>query len=152
MILLRASNPFECFVDAVSDANFQKWFAVFISILMVCMLMDLGTGYMKAVVTKELSSKIGNKGLIKKIANMVAFLFGALIDICAIVFRGSFVNIFTIDCSFMCIIGGYIVANECISIIENLSKISPNIMPSWIKKFFKEVKNNIDDIGENKTK
>lgn len=147
LMMLKAS-PFDCFANAILDPRFNKWFTVFITIVVVMMIFDILTGYLKAFVTKEVSSKIGSKGLAKKIANVTAFLFGAFVDICAIVFSGSFLNILRIDCSFMCVIGGYITCNECISIVENLSKISPNMFPKWVTKFFKEVKSNIDNLGE----
>lgn len=147
-IMMLKTSPFDTVANAIMSSTFQKWFAVFLSLIMILMVFDLITGYMKAFVTKELSSKVGSKGLMKKLANLIAFLFGALIDICAIVFDGTFVNILTVNVSFMCIIGGYIAANECISVIENLSKVSPNLFPKWVKKFFKEVKDNIDNVGD----
>src|SRR5690606_30971093 len=54
---------------------------VSLTVLMVFMAIDLITGIMKAMVHKELTSKIGYKGFLRKVGIMLAIIIANLLDV-----------------------------------------------------------------------
>ena len=49
------------------------------------------------------------------------------------------------------IFGCYIVFNEGISICENLDKINPHMLPTWVKKLLKGGAEKIDSVVDDNT-
>lgn len=79
--------------------------------LLIAIVIDYITGIIKAYVTKELSSKLGLKGILKKIGVLCLVALSVLID--HVTGETGAVRTLVIY---------YFVANEGLSIIENLGK------------------------------
>ena len=104
--------------------------------LIVAIILDYISGIIKAYVNKDLSSKIGFKGLLKKVSVLVIVMLAVLVD--------------RITCetgAIRTLVIYYFVANEGLSILENLALAGVPI-PESIKNALKILK----DLGNNKTK
>lgn len=107
---------------------FGDW-DVALQCLVIAVALDYISGVIKAFVNKELSSKIGVKGLLKKVGVFVIVALAVLID--KITGESGAVRTLVIY---------YFVANEGLSIVENLGEAGLPI-PDVIKKALKSLKN-----------
>lgn len=96
--------------------------------LIVAIALDYVSGIIKAWHTKTLSSRIGFRGLIKKIGYLLIVMLAVLID--RVTGNSGAIRTLVIY---------YFVANEGLSIIENLSVTNIPI-PKVIKKALKALK------------
>ena len=103
--------------------------AVPIIVLMVMMVLDYLSGMAAAWMQNNLSSKIGAKGIIKKVGYM------GNIDISYNMWFGLLVAV-------------WLIINEMISILENLSKLGVPI-PDFMTKLIKRLKSAADGGKEN---
>ena len=103
-----------------------------IDVAMACLLiaiaLDYISGLIKAYVTKTLSSKIGLRGILKKVGVLLVVMLAVLIDRVA----GETGAIRTL-------VIYYFVANEGLSVVENLAQADVPI-PQSIKKALKALK------------
>lgn len=106
---------------------FGDW-DVALQCLVVAVALDYVSGIIKAFVKKELSSKIGVKGLLKKVGVFVVVALAVLLDKVS----GSTGAVRTL-------VIYYFVANEGLSIVENLAETGLPI-PDVIKKALKNLK------------
>ena len=100
------------------------------SALIIAILLDYLTGVIKAIIKKQLSSEIGYKGILKKISLFIVVALANIID--KIVFTNALFLRYGIMLLFL--------ANEGVSILENLSLIGVPIPQSIIKTLL-QVKN-----------
>lgn len=96
-------------------------------------LLDMVTGIVKAFKEKAYTSSIMREGLFHKCGSLLCIVFGVLVDY-AQNFLDLGVNI-PVAVS-MC---AYIVLMEIGSIIENVCKINPEIMPDKLKAYFSKL-------------
>ena len=96
--------------------------------LLVAIALDYLSGLIKAYETKTLSSKIGLRGILKKVGVLLVVMLSVLIDRVA----GETGAIRTL-------VIYYFVANEGLSIVENLAQAGVPI-PQSIKKALKALK------------
>ena len=96
--------------------------------LVVAIAIDYVSGIMKAFVMKELSSKIGIRGLLKKVGVLMVVMLAVIVD--RVTGETGMIRSLVIY---------YFVANEGLSIIENLGQTGVPI-PSSIKKALKALK------------
>ena len=96
--------------------------------LVVVMVFDYVTGIIKAVYTKTMSSKAGFKGLLKKVSTLIIVGLANVIQ----VVTGGNVPLREVVIVFY-------IANEGISILENLSEILPN-MPQALKDILSQLR------------
>lgn len=97
------------------------------------MAIDIITGVMKAVVTKELTSKIGYKGFFRKAGIMLVIIIANLLDLLTgaeFLFRNVAVLFY--------------IGLESLSIIENLGMIGVPL-PEQITKYLKQLSNERKD-------
>lgn len=107
---------------------------VAISCLLIAILLDYLSGILKAFITKELSSTIGIKGIIKKIAILLLVMLAVLVD--RVTGESGAIRTLVIY---------YFVANEGLSILENLGEAGipiPSIIKDSLKALKKESKGN----------
>lgn len=104
--------------------------------LLVFIVIDYITGILRAIYTKKLSSKIGAKGIIKKVGYIFIVIIASLLD-----------KLLNNTGNIRNIIIYMFIANEGISILENWTSMGIKI-PKIIKDKFNNINNNIDD--ENK--
>ena len=96
--------------------------------LLVAIVLDYCSGIIKAFHTKTLSSQIGFRGLLKKVGYLLIVMLAVLID--RVTGNSGAIRTLVIY---------YFVANEGLSIIENLSVTNIPI-PKVIKKALKALK------------
>ena len=98
--------------------------------LVVAIALDYVSGIMKAYYTKTLSSKIGFRGILKKLGILLLVMVAVLVDKAT----GESGAIRTL-------VIYYFVANEGLSIIENIGAAGIPI-PKFLKKALKMLKDN----------
>ena len=103
-------------------------FDIALQCLLVFIALDYISGIIKAYTNKELSSKIGFRGILKKVGILIIVAVGVLVD--RITGDSGAVRSLVIY---------YFVANEGLSIIENLSQTGLPI-PKSIKNALKILK------------
>lgn len=96
--------------------------------LLVAIVLDYISGVIKGYVTKQLSSQTGFRGIVKKVAILIIVMLAVLVDIVT----GDTGAVRTL-------VIYYFVANEGLSIIENLGQAGVPI-PQSIKKALKALK------------
>ena len=96
--------------------------------LLISIVLDYVSGMIKAFVTKELSSKIGFRGIVKKTALLIVVMLAVLVD-----------RVTGDTGAIRTLVIYYFVANEGLSIIENLGQAGVPI-PQSIKKALKALK------------
>lgn len=101
---------------------------VAIQCLLVAIIIDYISGLIKAFNTKQLSSKIGFKGILKKVGVLLIVMLAVLID--RVTGETGAIRTLVIY---------YFVANEGLSIIENLGQAGLPI-PKAIKNALKALK------------
>ena len=101
---------------------------VALTCLLIAIVLDYVSGIIKAFVTKNLSSKIGVKGIIKKVSILLVVMLAVLID--RVTGETGAIRTLVIY---------YFVANEGLSVLENLGQAGVPI-PQSIKKALKVMK------------
>ena len=116
-------------------------------VLLVFMILDYATGMVKAWQARELSSKVGVDGIVKKVGYMVLVVVAMGVDY--LVYNGLVAVNITVPYNlwFGLIVTIWLIINEMISILENLSDIGVPI-PSFFKKIVKRLKKTVDKEGE----
>lgn len=122
IISLIASEVATVFIFLVGEID------VALICLIIAIVLDYISGIIKAFNTKQLSSKIGFKGILKKIGILVLVMLAVLVDRVG----GNTGAIRTL-------VIYYFVANEGLSILENLGEAGIPI-PNAIKKALKVLK------------
>ena len=103
-------------------------FDVAIQCLLIAIVLDYISGITKAFIQKNLSSEIGFKGIIKKVAVLLIVMLGVLID--RVTGESGAIRTLVIY---------YFVANEGLSILENLGECGVPI-PKKLKEALKALK------------
>lgn len=98
--------------------------------LLITIALDYVSGLMKAYTCKTLSSKIGFRGILKKLGVLVLVMVSVLVD--KATGESGAVRTLVIY---------YFVANEGLSVIENIGEAGIPI-PSFLKKALKALKDN----------
>lgn len=96
--------------------------------LLVAIVLDYISGVIKGYVTKQLSSQTGFRGIVKKVAILIIVMLAVLVD--RVTGNTGAIRTLVIY---------YFVANEGLSIIENLGQAGVPI-PQSIKKALKALK------------
>lgn len=128
-------------------AAYFKVMAIPITVLITVMLIDYISGMTKAWITSELSSKIGLRGIIKKLCYLLVVCVAAVVDwlitsglknigvqIVATYYIGVIVTV-------------WLIINELISILENLGAIGVPL-PAFLTKLVKRLKSEVDKNNE----
>ncbi|MEB6213507.1 phage holin family protein [Enterococcus casseliflavus] len=120
-------------VGIIISFLFGGWSTV-LTALLVIQILDIITGVLVALKTRELSASQLREGLIKKFGIWVIVILGHFID--TLIFPGTGTAVTAIAFAF--------VGNEGISITENLANIGLPI-PETITKYLKQIKNKDGD-------
>ena len=141
----------QTFVSAVITGllHYLGIVAVPIIILIVAMIIDYVTGMLSAWLNAELSSKKGIKGIVKKISYLALVAVAMIVDwlICCGLQQIN-VNI-KYSVFFAVLVAVWLIINELISVLENLSRMGVPI-PNFLKKLINRLKNTVDEKGDNK--
>lgn len=125
--------------------NYVGIIAVPIIMLCVVMLLDYITGMVAAWRSRELSSKKGSFGIIKKLCYLIAVCVGIIVD--WVIYSGldSMGVSLGITVLFGVIIAIWLIINELLSIVENLRKIGVPL-PAFLEKIVRRLKNTTEVI------
>ncbi|MBQ8426178.1 MAG: phage holin family protein [Clostridia bacterium] len=97
-------------------------------------IMDMLTGIIKAFKEKAFTSSVMREGLFHKCGSVLTIMFGVLVDyVQQHIDIGVNVPVATSFCV-------YIILMECGSIIENIGKINPEILPAKLCEHFTKLK------------
>ena len=136
----------QTFVSAVITGllHYLGIVAVPIIILIIAMIIDYVTGMMSAWLNAELSSKKGIKGIVKKISYLALVAVAMIVDwlICCGLQQIN-VNI-KYSVFFAVLVAVWLIINELISVLENLSRMGVPI-PNFLKKIIDRLKNTVDE-------
>ena len=123
--------------------------AVPIIILIVAMIIDYVTGMLSAWLNSELSSKKGIKGIVKKVSYLALVAVAMIVD--WLIFQGlQQINVdLHYSVFFAVLVTVWLIINELISFLENLSRMGVTI-PNFLKKMVNRLKNTVDDRGDDK--
>ena len=117
-------------------------------VLGVVMVVDYVTGILSAWISKVLSSRIGLIGIVKKLAYLAAVCVAVIIDYIiqqAIIKAGVELN--GIGVYFGMIVTIWLILNECLSILENLSEIGVPL-PKFLVSAAERLKKTTEKAGE----
>ncbi len=121
-------------------------------VLLLAMTLDYITGLVKAYFTSSLSSKIGLMGILKKGCYLLVVCAGAICDwvIGATLQEIGFA--ISLPCPLSLLIAVWLVVNEMLSVLENLSAIGvpmPKFLRSLVKHLAAGVENSVSDTSGN---
>lgn len=113
--------------------------AVPLIILLTVMLIDYLTGMTRAWMTKSFSSRIGIKGIVKKILYLALVAVGMVVDyLITGVLQKAGVTV-TVTGVIGLIVTIWLIINELISILENLAQAGVPV-PEFLVKLIKKLK------------
>lgn len=101
-----------------------------IIIAMVFNALDLTTGTITAIKNKDIQSSKLRDGLFKKVGFIFCYFVAWLVDN-----EGALIG-FQIGVSILPIIILYVCTTELVSILENICKINPDILPEKLMQLF----------------
>ena len=118
-------NYIKAFVTTVMSLVASMLGVLYIPVLLMvaCNVIDYVTGMVKAYMTAQLSSRIGIKGILKKLCYMAMVAVGAGVDY---LLRGALVQAgIDLHIELFCglLVTVWLIINELISVLENLAAI-----------------------------
>lgn len=119
-------------------------------IMLICaMIIDYITGMSAAWYNSELSSKKGIKGIVKKVSYLALVVVAMIID--WLISQGlQQINVdLHYSVFFAVLVAVWLIINELISTLENLSRIGVPI-PNFLKKLINRLKTTVDESEEKK--
>ena len=121
--------------------------AVPLIVLTVVMLIDYITGMMSAYIHAELSSRKGIVGILKKVSYFSLVCVGIAIDYILYSALAQIGIQFDITMFFGLTVTVWLIINELISILENLSKMDVPI-PKFLTSVIQKLKTTVEDKTE----
>ena len=130
-------------------AAYFREVAIPLVILIAVMIIDYISGMMKAWIKAELSSKVGLKGIIKKICYLLVVCVAAVVDWLIVSgLRKIGINI-TVNYLIGVIVTVWLIINELISILENLSVVGVPL-PPFLSAVVHKLKTTVENSTEPK--
>ena len=132
---------------AVVLAGLSSYFGMLtqpLLVLLFAMVLDYLTGMTKAYIFSQLSSRIGVKGILKKLCYMVMVAVGAAVDY---LLRGAVIGAgITLDVKlfFGMLVTVWLTINELISVMENLAAIGVPGFPR-LQRILKRLRRTVAD-------
>jgi toxin secretion/phage lysis holin len=124
--------------------------AIPLIMLTVVMLIDYITGMISAYSHKELSSRKGLAGIFKKLGYFCLVAVGITTDYIVCSALSSIGITSEVTMVFGLIITIWLIINELISILENLSKMEVPI-PDFLTRLIQRLKSTVENKGNDKT-
>lgn len=116
-------------------------------VLCVLMAADYLTGVLKSKQQRTVCSRTGLKGILKKLGYAAAVIAAAGVDYTVYCISYNIGENAAFKPVFMLMLLFWLIINECISILENLSAIGVPL-PDFLLKLAKGLKNNVEKKGE----
>lgn len=92
--------------------------------------LDLATGILTAVKKKDIQSSKLRDGLFKKAGFLICYATAFLVD------HGGDVIGFSLNFPILPVVITYAVTTELVSIIENISRLNPDLLPEKLQEMF----------------
>lgn len=136
-------------VSAVMAALGRLWGMISTPFLALCLLMatDYCTGLVKSKHMGNICSRTGIKGIVKKLCYGGAVIAAAGVDYTVMYLAETFGKDAGFGGFFALTVTFWLIINECISILENLSAIGVP-MPGFLTKAASYLKTNIEKKGQ----
>lgn len=125
--------------------------AIPVLVLAVVMIIDYLSGIVSAWVKSELSSRVGVLGIVKKVAYLLAVAVAIVVDWVVQTAATQIGVDFGGFYFFGLLVTIWLVLNECISILENISEIGVPL-PAFLIKLIQKLEKTVEDTGEQQTK
>ena len=110
-----------------------------VGVLAAVMLLDYGTGMVKAWNAGELSSRVGIRGILKKVGYLVIVVVACVVDwLMRYGLAGAGVE-WEVDFLFASIVIVWLIINELLSILENVAAIGGPV-PPFLQKLIRRLK------------
>ena len=121
-----------------------------LTILIVVMIIDYATGMTSAWKSGELESKTGLIGILKKVSYLVLVAVGGVVDY--LISAGLAAANVEISITYCCglIVCVWLIINELISILENLSELGTPI-PKFLVNIVRRLKNTVESKTDSET-
>ena len=103
-------------------------------VVLLFIIFDFISGIISALKNGEFSSKGMKKGLYAKSGELLLLLLAYMISYCMKYYDIGYSN------TFYLVVSTYIITMEIGSIVENIGKINPKLLPTVIKKCFKQLR------------
>ena len=116
-------------------------------ILLVVMIADYVSGMTKAWMNAELSSRVGIKGIVKKCCYALVIIVASCVDWLVAAGLSAVGQDIGKSYYFGILVTVWLIINELISILENLSQIGVPL-PGFLEKAVKRLKNSVDKESE----
>lgn len=133
-------------VLAGAAAYFQE-LAVPVIVLVIAMTLDYISGMVSAWTRSELSSRVGIVGIVKKVAYLLAVAVAIVGDWVVQTAAAELGVDFGGFYFFGLLVTVWLVLNECISILENISEIGVPL-PDFLLKLIEKLKKTTESKGE----
>lgn len=115
-------------------------------LLILAMALDYISGMTRAWMQRELSSKVGVIGVIKKLCYMLGVAVAVMVDF-VIQIAAEQTSLDLSGCYFCALLViVWLILNECISILENIDKIGVPV-PDFLMSLVKRLKSNTEQKG-----
>ncbi len=131
---------------AGAAAYFQE-LALPVVVLFLVMVMDYISGMVRAWTRGELCSRVGIMGIVKKAAYLLAVVVAIVTDWVVQTAAGQLGVDFGGFFFFGLLVTAWLVLNECISILENISQLGVPL-PSFLAALLQKLKSTAEDKGE----
>ena len=118
-------------------------------VLVVVMLLDYATGMTKAWNAGELSSRVGLRGILKKVGYVATVGVAAVVDWLLRYGAGTLGWDWPVEFLFASIVIIWLVINELLSILENVSAIGASV-PGFLQALLKKLKVHAEDTAADK--
>lgn len=117
-------------------------------VLIAVMIIDYMSGMLKAWGNEELSSRVGLRGIVKKLSYLMLVCVAGVVD--WLLWSGLRQVGISLDFGFCfgLIVTIWLIINELISILENLEALKVP-MPAFLKKIIKHLKSAVEVMGDN---
>ncbi len=143
------TSALRCLLAAIlaSLAVYFEQIGAAIAILGGVMILDYITGMVKAYITSSLCSKKGMRGIVKKLSYFIVVLTGSVCDWVLAYALGRLGIHYAIPFFIALLITVWLIINEMISILENLSAIGVPL-PAFLSKLLKRLAVAVEKSGD----
>ena len=130
--------------------TYLRELAVPVIILAVVMAVDYASGLVGAWVKRELSSRTGIIGIVKKLCYLLGVIVAIVADWVVMTAAEKIGVDFGGFYFFGLLVTIWLILNECIYILENISKIGVPL-PAFLLKLIEKLKKTVEETGEKET-
>lgn len=122
--------------------------AIPVMMLAVVMVLDYATGLTAAWVHRELDSRTGIIGIVKKLGYLVLVVVGGCVDWLLMSGMAAVGLEHPVSFAFGLVITVWLILNELISILENLGSIEGFPLPGFLTRLVHKLKKTVENVAD----